>query len=155
PGKALGDGPGEPLGRGTVLEGVSNSLPGGKQLVVLAESVQRSGESQERMHQVGTPPRAYLIHLHPYRDQRGSIDGVVTVFTDVSALEDARAIATRRERQQAAVAELGLAALNVSPSDLTGAPFELYGRALDMLANLLGCQHGFILEQGHDVRALL
>ncbi|MEX0937404.1 MAG: PAS domain S-box protein [Pirellulales bacterium] len=55
--------------------------------------------------------RSYLRRVSPYRSSESRIEGVVVTYWEVSLLEDARLQLERRERQQAAVAQLGCAAL--------------------------------------------
>lgn len=59
------------------------------------------------------PERRFLLRLLPYRTLSDAIDGVVLTFVDVTDLERATERVHLRERQQAAVARLGLRALNV------------------------------------------
>lgn len=142
---------------GTRLRDIAARLPGARDLVAYAHGVQATGAPKEwTERQPGTPEESYLIRIGPYRTPRGDLDGVVAVFTDVSALESARALAAKRERQQTLVAELGLFALGTTTrdfSDATGLE-ALCEKALDALHEMLGFSQQVLLECADDTQTL-
>lgn len=143
---------------GMRLRDIAQHLPGGRDLIALAHGVEATGAAKEWTERLpGNPGGSYLIRLRPYRTPRGELDGVVAVFTDVTALESARALAAKRERQQATVADLGLFALGASVDDLADATgFEaLCEKALDALQEVLGFSQQVLLECTHDAHSLL
>src|SRR5207342_814844 len=81
--------------------------------------------------------------------------GVVGVLTDVTPLEQARALAAKRERQHAIIAQLGLAALSCSEEHESGSSlFQLAERALGALRDVLGCEYAAVFESGHEPQRL-
>jgi chemotaxis methyl-accepting protein methylase len=139
---------------GTRLEEFVEALPGGSMLVELAHEAQATGRAHQALHkQSGPQGRAILARVHPFSEAEGEVDGVVIVFTDVTPLEEARARAAEAARRQAAIATLGLTALEEQPSSAE-AMRTLFGKALDALGSL-GCEHAFVLEGGHEPQALM
>src|SRR5690606_35145466 len=59
-----------------------------------------------RIEPVGEHRKVYLVRILPYRGHERTLDGVVVVFLDVTALERAERRTRTREQQQAAVARL-------------------------------------------------
>ncbi|HEU5076005.1 MAG TPA: ATP-binding protein [Polyangiaceae bacterium] len=141
---------------GTRLRDIAERLPGGRNLVALAHGVQATAISKEWTERLPEQPEhSFLIRIHPYRTPRGNFDGVVAVFTDVSALERARALTAKRERQQATVAELGLFALSASMDDLATGLEALADKALGALQEVLGFSRQVLLESTQDAGSLL
>lgn len=140
---------------GLRLTDIADRLPGGMQLSSWAELVQRTGVPIERTEQTWVDhAQTFLVRVSPYQDEHGSIDGVVLVFTDVTKLEEARALVAKRERQHAAVAEIGLVALSDSANS-TAIPRALYERALDCVADRLNSNYAFVLECDRDMQAFV
>lgn len=84
--------------------------------------------------------RAYLRRVQPYRTSDDRVEGVVVTLADVTRLRDTTADLRQRERQQAAVAELGQDAL-------AGAPVKaLLQKAARAVAECLDCQLSKVLE---------
>ena len=80
-------------------------------LVVLAERVlQEMGIVEEEIQ--SREGNWYIVRLIPYRSLEDSIDGVVVTAVDISQLKRYQNDILIRERQQAAVSELGLLALS-------------------------------------------
>lgn len=143
----------ERFGASSLLLDIARFLPGGEELVTVARAVQASEKPREWMDRLGDgSARTFLIRVLPYRTKKGELDGIVAVFTEVTALEEARSLAWRRERQQAAVAELGLAALSAPADSPAGG---LYQRALDVLVTVFGFARAAIFSCTHDAKTLV
>ncbi|WP_412060706.1 CheR family methyltransferase [Rubrivirga sp. IMCC45206] len=82
----------------------------------------------------------YRARVLPYRTPDDRIDGVVLTFVDVTALKDALDEGERRARQQAAVAALGVAALDGTPLD------ELFALAAASAAKILDADFAKVLR---------
>lgn len=82
----------------------------------------------------------YLRRVRPYRTSDNRIEGIVITYADVTRLHDTAERAMQRERQQAAVADLGQLAL--ASNDLP----STFRRAVTVLAAQLDCSHAKILD---------
>ncbi len=84
--------------------------------------------------------KAYIRRILPYRTHDNYIDGVVITFTDITELRKAADLVRVREKQQAAVAELGKMALG-------GASLQdLFSEACRTATNVLGFEYSKILD---------
>ncbi|MEQ8768653.1 MAG: PAS domain S-box protein [Planctomycetota bacterium] len=84
--------------------------------------------------------RWLIRRLLPYRTRENRIDGVVVTYTDVTRLQDVMGQLGRRERQSAAIAHLGRAALAEAPFE------ELLEEAARTLADTLESDLSMVLE---------
>jgi diguanylate cyclase (GGDEF)-like protein/PAS domain S-box-containing protein len=92
----------------------------------------------------------YRVEVVPLRsDHDGEIHGVFTVARDVTAQKRVEAEARQRTKQQAAVAELGVAALEGTPSE------RLMDEAVELIAQTLEVDFTDLLERTDDREALL
>lgn len=91
----------------------------------------------------------YIRQVSPYRTAERRVDGVVIVFQDVTAIKELSKRAHYRERQQAAVAKLGILAL-------TGAdPADLMHQAVRQIAHTLNVDFCNILQHRPHTNDLL
>lgn len=138
----------EAIEAGLLLEDIAPRLPGGRELLALARSVQKTGRPAQELHcPPGQPATTYSVRVLPCGGHRGQADGIVIVFTDVTEFERMRQLAVRREHQQSALAALGLSALQIQGHAVTPSR-DLYRRALTMLCESLEWRCGAILECG-------
>lgn len=91
----------------------------------------------------------YMTHLLPYRTIEDRIDGVVITFVDITQLKTIQDELTTRERQQQAVAELGLLALQNQPVQ------ALLDVATNRVCSLLEIEFCKVLELQPDGNTLL
>jgi len=84
---------------------------------------------------------SFMRRVTPYRTAKNSIEGVVVTYTDVTSLKDATGRLARRERQQAAIARLGLAA-----TTLDADPDALLAQAVSALADLMDVRFAKAME---------
>src|SRR4051812_42160629 len=92
----------------------------------------------------------YQLAIVPLRDDAvGEIDGVFTVARDISAQRRVESEARQRTVQQSAVAALGVAALEGTPSD------RLVDLAVDAVSTTLELELSELLELTDDREALL
>ncbi len=96
----------------------------------------------------GEDGHSFIRRVSPYRTNDNRTSGVVVTYSDVSRLRDALKHLRHRERQQAAVAELGM--LTAGDMDRQ----ELLDRAVEGLARNLGCTHAKVLELDAERRVL-
>jgi two-component system CheB/CheR fusion protein len=82
----------------------------------------------------------YLCRVTPYRTNDNRIEGVVLTYTDISRIKRTEGQLRVRERQQAAVAEIGWKALSGNPLQ------ELLDNAVARVAEVSGVEYGKILE---------
>jgi diguanylate cyclase (GGDEF)-like protein/PAS domain S-box-containing protein len=98
--------------------------------------------------------KVYQLEVVPFRSRHGGeIDGVFTVARDVTARKQAEAEAAQRTAQQAAVAELGVAALEgTEVASLMDEAAQLVARTLDVhfceLLELTADREALILSAG-------
>jgi PAS domain S-box-containing protein len=93
--------------------------------------------------------RCYLRRVTPYRTADNRIEGAVLTYTDISRIKRTEEQLRVRERQQAAVAEIGWKALSGSPLQ------ELLDMAVVRVAEVCGVEYGKILELQPGNRLLL
>lgn len=82
----------------------------------------------------------YLRRVTPYRTSDNRLEGAVLTYTDISRMKRTEAQLRERERQQAAVAEIGWKALSDNPLQ------ELLDNAVARIVEVLGVEYGKILE---------
>lgn len=97
----------------------------------------------------GHQGRSFNRRILPYRTTDNRIGGVVITFSDITELKDASERIRARERQQAAVAELGQQALETADLD------TLFRSACDQMAQVLSVNLTKILELLPGRRRLL
>ncbi|MGB3626526.1 MAG: chemotaxis protein CheB [Henriciella sp.] len=90
----------------------------------------------------------FIRKLQPYRTSDNRIEGVVATFTDVTKLQAATDAVARRERQQAAITEIGRKALAGHPSQ------ELFDLVTKETTTQLGVKFAKILRLTDDGKAL-
>lgn len=83
---------------------------GDPELLSDAKKVRSSLQPVERVIEAEND-RWYLRRIHPYRGTEDRIEGVVITYADVTSLYRTRLALEQRERQQAAIAQIGEAAL--------------------------------------------
>ncbi|REK17740.1 MAG: response regulator [Planctomycetota bacterium] len=93
--------------------------------------------------------RAYVRRILPYRSDDDRIEGVVITFADVTRLEALTDRLRRRERQQAALAQLGQQALTDPDSQ------ALMDRIVELVADALRVEFAKVLELLPDGERLL
>lgn len=91
----------------------------------------------------------YLRRVTPYRTSDNRIEGAVLTYTDISRMKRTEEQLRVRERQQAAVAEIGWKALSGNPLQ------ELLDMAVARVAEVCGVEYGKILELQPGSRLLL
>lgn len=124
--------------RGAPLKSLLDRLPGGTELLAGASRAVRAAGTQELT--IRSDEHVYLARISAAT--RGGALGVVIVFTDVTALEAAKAQAVAQRHQQAAVARIGDLALG------RASQAELFDAALSVLFdNIPVCCCGIILER--------
>ena len=122
---------------GAPLESLLSTLPGDAQLLRAARRVVDYKLVQEL--EIRLRRRTYLARIS------AAAPGIAIVFTDVSAVEAAKANAITQRHQHAAIARISEAALLVSE------PSELYDQALAVLfGNISSCSGGLIVELAED-----
>jgi signal transduction histidine kinase/ActR/RegA family two-component response regulator len=122
---------------GLELTALSSRLPGGAELVPAARRVLEGGGTQELSIHVGE--RVYLARVAAAGS--GGLGGVSLAFTDVTALEVARAQAVAQRHQQAAIARIS--DLAVTFTDVR----RLYEESLAaVFGNIAACSAGLIVE---------
>jgi signal transduction histidine kinase/CheY-like chemotaxis protein len=113
------------------------ALPGDAQLLRAAQRVVQYKLTQELS--IRQRRRSYLARIS------AAAPGIAIVFTDVSAVDAARAHAIAQRHQHAAIARMSEAALLVTE------PGELYEQALAVLfGNIATCSGGLIVEVAPD-----
>jgi diguanylate cyclase (GGDEF)-like protein/PAS domain S-box-containing protein len=101
----------------------------------------------ELVHATGS---VYHLSVVPLRDERtGTIEGVFTVAREITAQKRADAEARQRTAQQSAVAALGVAALEGTPTD------RLFELAVEAVAATLDADLSELLELTDDRESLL
>lgn len=124
--------------RGAPLRTLIDRLPGSAELLEAAERAVRAGATQELT--IRSSQRVYIARISAAK--RAEALGVVIVFTDVTALEVAKAQAVAQRHQQAAVARIGDLALS------RASQAEVFEEALSVLfGNIPICCCGIILER--------
>ena len=91
----------------------------------------------------------FLRRIVPYRTAENRIEGVVVTFADVTRLKDTAKQLERRERQQAAVAQ-------VSGEALGGLePYKLLRRACELVCTLTAAELAEVRQLGPDRKSFL
>jgi signal transduction histidine kinase/chemotaxis methyl-accepting protein methylase/ActR/RegA family two-component response regulator len=122
--------------QGERLQALMSRMPGGIAVVHAAERALATQERQELVVRSGA--QAYVVRISA-GESRG-VGGVAIVFSDVSALESARALAVTHQHQQAAIAHVAALAATNRPLS------ELFEEALDgLFGNIPVCAAGAIL----------
>jgi PAS domain S-box-containing protein len=125
--------------RGSELAAIADGLPGGLDLVPAAQRALVGGETQELT--IRRRQNTYLARISSAGGPGGA--RVTIAFTDVTALEAAKAQAVAQQHRQVAIARLSELALR-SPESR-----RLYDEALELLfGNVHACTAGIIVECG-------
>jgi two-component system CheB/CheR fusion protein len=91
----------------------------------------------------------FLRRIVPYRTAENRIEGVVVTFADVTRLKETAKQLERRERQQAAVAQLSGEALGGLE------PYKLLRRACELVCTLTAAELSEVRELGPDRKTFL
>lgn len=127
--------------QGSRLQSLLGRLPGELELMHAVERARATDQTREIV--AHTRNRTYLARISSASRVGGQ--GIIILFTDVTALEAATAQAMIQRHQQAAVARIGDLALSVASVDV------LFEEALSVLfGNIPVCSGGVVLERRGD-----